>query len=79
MSPAILSLKRFKSSHKTWYRGGSDIVYQRGNLLRSKTSHVYYFTLSFTFTFDYFEDVVYFATNFPYTYSKLNHQIGQWQ
>lgn len=77
MSPAVLSLKRYKSTRKTWYRGGcTDIVYQRGTLLRPNKTP--YCTLSFTHKFTHYEDVVYFSTSFPYTYSKLNSSLKQW-
>jgi hypothetical protein len=57
-----------------WRRGGQDIAYYRNGIMRHVPSKSYY-TLSFTFTFVYSEDCVYFAYSFPYTYSELQEYL----
>lgn len=79
MKPAVLSLKRFRSTMKTWHRDGSDIQYILNNLLRSRNNLSKYWQLSFTYQVDFFEDVVYFAAAFPYSYSKLVRTISTWE
>jgi hypothetical protein len=78
LKPAILSLKKYRATTKTWIREGEDIVYSVNNLFRSKSANYRYHTLSFTYKFDFFEDVVYFAMTFPYSYTKLTHTITDW-
>ncbi|KAL4495505.1 hypothetical protein ABPG72_020246 [Tetrahymena utriculariae] len=38
---------------------------------------VYYSTLSFTYTYKYEDDIVYFAHSVPYTYSNLTHYLSK--
>ncbi|KAL4449621.1 hypothetical protein ABPG74_007444 [Tetrahymena malaccensis] len=38
---------------------------------------VYYSTLSFTYTYKYDDDIVYFAHSVPYTYSNLTHYLSK--
>lgn len=38
---------------------------------------VYYSTLSFTYTYKYDDDIVYFAHSVPYTYSNLIHYLSK--
>ena len=40
------------------------------------TNNKYYYTLSFTYTFQYSEDTVYFAHCYPYTYSDLTNYLN---
>lgn len=79
MKPAVLSLKNFKVTTKTWHRSGSEVQYTPNNLLRSRNSNFTYWQLSFTYTVDFIEDVVYFAASFPYSYSKLVRTIPSWE
>jgi hypothetical protein len=39
----------------------------------------YYYTLSFSYTFKYTYDVVYFAYSQPYTYSDLQEDMSRWE
>lgn len=53
-----------------WERGCKGISYQKNRV--RKNERQFYFTLSFTYEFEYDEDTVYFAYNIPYTYTMLN-------
>jgi hypothetical protein len=57
-----------------WRRGGQDIAYYRNGITRHVTCKSYY-TLTFTFTFEYSDDSVYFAYSFPYFYSELQEYL----
>lgn len=52
-----------------WVRGGTDICYYQ-NSMKRKTAG-YYYTLTFSHTFEYDQDVAYFAHSYPYTYTDL--------
>lgn len=43
----------------------------------SNAPSVYYSTLSFTYTYRYDEDTVYFAHSVPYTYTSLTHYLNK--
>jgi len=57
-----------------WFRGGESIKYEKYNPtkrnLKLDTTKTYY-TLSFTYTFQYDNDTVSFAFSEPYTYTQL--------
>lgn len=78
LKPTVLSLKRFKATGYSWQRAGEHIRYDVGSLLKTRTSNWRYYTLSFSYTFEYVEDVVYFAMNFPYSYSKIQRTLADW-
>jgi len=72
MQPVIFSQKHFREKNIKWYRGGYDITYKKNNILREKIKRTKtYHTLTFSYNFQYDNDVVYFAQSFPYTYSQL--------
>ena len=55
-----------------WHRGGSDISYFQNTIRRDNTNFAkYYFTATFTYTFEYDDDLVFFSYFQPYTYSDL--------
>jgi murein tripeptide amidase MpaA len=53
-----------------WQRGKVKTLYFRNNILKEFTTH-YYYTLSFLYSFEN-EGKVFFAANYPYTYTHLN-------
>ncbi|KAL4463245.1 hypothetical protein ABPG74_007246 [Tetrahymena malaccensis] len=75
MKPAIFSVKKNKNENeKIWERGGSNVKYYQNQILKEETYDNYYYTLSFQYTFEYDDDVVYFAMSYPYSYTQMiNH------
>lgn len=82
MKPWVLSEKHRESTGIDWHRDGDDISYKVNSIIRnkhmiphdadkSKLKRIarYFYTLSFTYTLKYDEDVVYFAHSIPYNYS----------
>jgi hypothetical protein len=75
----VYSLKENFYTKKGWYRDGTDIQYYQND-----TSEVVgegrtkmYYTLSFTYTFRHTDDEVFFAHNYPYTYTELMSYLDQ--
>jgi hypothetical protein len=54
-------------SDKGWYRGGGDICYYQNSMKRKNAG--YYYTLTFSATFDNDFDTVFLAHCYPYTYT----------
>ncbi|EAR88956.3 zinc carboxypeptidase family protein (macronuclear) [Tetrahymena thermophila SB210] len=75
MKPAIFSVKKNKNEkEKSWERGGNNVKYYQNQILKEETYDNYYYTLSFSYTFEYDDDVVYFAMSYPYSYTQMiNH------
>jgi len=67
MLPAVWSKAKQKHEGIKWHNAGENIIYQKS--LSSDTDTE--FTLSFSYTFAYANDCVYFAHSTPYSYSKL--------
>ena len=61
MMPSVYSKEKERNKKITWHNAGNNITYK-------KSTH---YTLSFTYTFEYSFDCVYFAHIVPYSYSKL--------
>ena len=57
-----------------WHRVGKNVSYSQNNYKRKGNGN--YYTLSFTMTFDYDDDSVYFAHCFPYTYTDLKYMLN---
>ena len=70
MSLVAFSEKKAENSKLGWYRAGDDISYFPNGIRKSNNSNKPYFTLRFSYTFEFDSDVVYFAYNYPYTYSR---------
>lgn len=66
MKPLVLSTKQ---SSKGWTRDCSAVAYYKNTIPRLNNRT--FFTLTFTYSFKDQDDSVYFAYNFPYTYSNL--------
>jgi len=58
-----------------WYKGCTDISYYSNGIKKDPASVKTYYSLSFTHSFDYDEDEVFFAFCYPYTYSDLQEDI----
>ena len=71
MKVLAYSVKENALNRRGWYRDGENINYFQNSMQettdtgRIKT----YFTLSFDFTFKHDDDTVFFAYNYPYTYT----------
>jgi hypothetical protein len=71
MMPCIYSLQEDKKTNKAWFRGGYNIKYFK-NGHQIENSKRYYYTLTFTISTTYENDVLKIAQSYPYTYSDLN-------
>eukprot|EP01038_Epipyxis_sp_PR26KG_P005318 gene5318-7382_t len=85
MKPALYSVynNNDSKSPQDWIHSGEDICYYKnGNTYvnsKKKTNKKiikYYYSLSFTYTFEQ-PDTVYFAHTFPYTYSDLQKYLSE--
>jgi len=65
MRPLIFSEHNYRHKNTQWTSNTTDIKYYKNDIIKSNTS--FYYTLSFSFTFPYSNDRVYFAFNRPYT------------
>lgn len=68
MRPLVYSEAAAKQG-KGWTRGGVDICYYQNSMKRKNQG--YYFTLTWQYTFEHENDVVYFAHSYPYTFTDL--------
>ncbi|XP_077453053.1 cytosolic carboxypeptidase 4 [Stigmatopora argus] len=76
MQPMLYSVQDALDGKPHWQRSGEDICYFRNNFVpvhgRPRTT---FYTLTFTITFKYNEDVCYLAYHYPYTYSALKAHL----
>jgi len=75
MRPAVYSVHRHEVEGIGWTRGGYNINYVKGDILREGSDNKTYYTLSFNYDFLYENDTIFFAYSFPYSYSDLNHYL----
>ncbi|EAY20192.1 Clan MC, family M14, Zinc carboxypeptidase-like metallopeptidase [Trichomonas vaginalis G3] len=68
---------RAKEQNISWTRGGENYCY--GNLPGQKRRFKKRYTVSFTISFPYDDDVIYLAYALPYTYSDLCRDIQNWK
>ena len=72
MRVLTFSAKTKKEKNLGWHRVGTDISYSQNNFKKENLRFSrYYYTFTFSHTFEHDEDQVYFAHCFPYTYSDL--------
>jgi hypothetical protein len=75
----VYSVKENFQTKRGWYRDGTNIQYYQNEISemvgegRTKT----YYTLSFKYKFRHPEDEVFFAHNYPYTYTELMSYLDQ--
>lgn len=72
--------ERMKEANGTgWHRTGEKIAYYQNEFKRQvgQKFNRNYYTLTFTHTFEYDDDQLFFAHCFPYTYSDLQEDMGR--
>ena len=74
MKVLIFSEKENEKTGLGWFRGGNNIQYSQNNIRRPCCSKCFY-SLSFSYKFEYDQDTVYFAYCFPYTFSDLMQDL----
>lgn len=74
MKPLMYSVTDGNRHRNGWVRCGQDICYYQNNMRRKAGG--YYYTLTFTITFNNDSDTVYFAHCYPYTYTDLNNYLN---
>jgi hypothetical protein len=75
MRPLLYSDADAKKYGKGWQRHGNDVCYYQNSMKRKNSG--YYYTLTWTATFKYDHDTVYFAHCYPYTYTDLCRYLDQ--
>ena len=75
MQLLIFSEKQAENKDIGWHRGGQKIAYY-GNGIKKSGGKTYY-TLTFTYDFEYEDDSVYFAYCYPYTYSDMLDDLNK--
>lgn len=80
MKVSILSSKYSFASSTGWTRGGDNIMYYPNGIIKefSLTGKCYY-TLTFTYTFEFSNDTVYFAYAVPYSYTSLQELLDRYE
>ena len=71
MKPVVYSQKAKEEKNIGWYRAGDNITYFQNGLIKSARINRPLYTLCFSYKFNYSDDYVWFAYNYPYTYSQL--------
>jgi hypothetical protein len=76
MKILIYSEKFREATGVGWFRGGERIRYSSNGIKRIDViAYKTYQTLSFTYTFKFTGDTVYFANSHPYTFSQMNNYL----
>ncbi|KAF2901866.1 hypothetical protein ILUMI_04322 [Ignelater luminosus] len=70
MQPLMFSVTEYTLNKIGWRRVGEEVIYY-GNHYMNKSGDKQYKTLSFSISFQYSNDYVYFAYHYPYTYTRL--------
>ena len=76
MKISVYSEKKAEQHGIGWHKDGSDISYFM-NGIRKDVNYCskFYYTLTFTYTFEHDLDVVFFSYSTPYSYSDLRNDI----
>jgi len=77
MKPIIYSIKKSEEKQIGWHPFCDNISYFPNGLLKFPKSAKSLYTLRFSYTFEYNQDNVYFAYNYPYTYSQLTEYLDK--
>ena len=73
---AVYSKKRAESEKKGWTRECNNITYFQNGIRKDVTYYSkQYYSLTFTYTFPYDNDSVFFAYSVPYSYSDLRSDL----
>ncbi|XP_077371617.1 cytosolic carboxypeptidase 4 [Festucalex cinctus] len=76
MQPVLYSVRDALNGKPHWCRSGTEICYFRNYFCPVRGSRrTTFYTLTFTITFKYSEDVCYLAYHYPYTYSALRAHL----
>lgn len=80
MKISVYSEKKAEKEKIGWHKSGENIVYYKNGLFKwSKNNRRYMNSLSFTYEFEFDNDIVYFAKAIPYTYTRLNIELNEYQ
>ena len=71
MKVTMYSEQKAQEKQQGWYKGCTDISYKANNVKKDEKSLKTYYSLTFTHTFEYDDDSVFFAYCYPYTYTDL--------
>lgn len=80
MKVLVFSKKKFIEEGSGWVRGTENISYFQNKGVEKRQGGAIikkFYTLKFDFKFEDEDDEVYFAYNYPYTYSKLNSYLTE--
>jgi cytosolic carboxypeptidase protein 2/3 len=78
MKPCVFSVGENQQNGKGWHRGGFNVQYEKNPHSEKEIPPFLqtdrrkdFATLSFSYTFNFSHDTVYFSHSYPYSYSKL--------
>lgn len=77
MKPVVYSARQAQEEEVGWHRAGANVSYLPNQLLKSSRRPKPMYTLRFSYTFQYAGDSVYFAYNYPYTYTQLTEYLDK--
>lgn len=80
MKPLVYSVQKAESQGIQWHRDCTEIKYYQNDIPRkivlpSMEDSKFFYTLSFSYTFDQAYDTVFFAYCYPYTYTDLKKYL----
>ena len=76
MRPVVYSKELNKEKGMNWIRGCENICYYPIQVRKNLKKLRCIYSLSFTYNFQYTNDIVYFAYCYPYTYSYLTEFLN---
>ena len=77
MKIRIHSHKKALGSDIEWFRGGKNISYYLNGIKKTPKALKSMYTLTFTYSFEYDNDIVHFAYDRPYTYSEQVSMLNE--
>ncbi len=75
MKVTMYSDKKAAAEKVGWYRACEDIKYSANGIKKNFSSTKTFYTLTFSHTFEYDDDSVFFSYCYPYTYSDMMDDI----
>lgn len=77
MKITVYSDKKSEKKSVGWHKAGEDIRYFINGIRKDVTYYSKsYYTATFTYQFEYDDDIVYFAYSVPYTYTDLRNDLA---